>query len=91
MAAPAAATQSSADEDAPIQPKSIKALTSILLKRTFDMFVGNHSQKAPVDDGAQRVKIATKVRNLHLKILQICSRPGMHLIRIYLCLPLSLL
>jgi len=44
-----------------VQPKSIKALTSILLKRTFDMFVGNHSQKVPLDDAAQRVKIATKV------------------------------
>lgn len=65
MAAPAAANlpelEAHDPEDVPVQPKSIKALTSILLKRTFDMFVGNHSQKVPLDDAAQRVKIATKV------------------------------
>jgi len=51
------------EEDVPIQPKSIKALTSMMLKRTYDMFVGNHSQKLPLDEQAQRAKIASKVRN----------------------------
>jgi hypothetical protein len=50
------------EEDVPIQPKSIKALTSMMLKRTYDMFVGNHSQKLPLDEQAQRAKIASKVR-----------------------------
>ena len=51
------------EEDVPIQPKSIKALTSLMLKRTYDMFVGNHSQKLPLDEQAQRAKIASKVRS----------------------------
>ena len=46
----------------PIQPKSIKALTSLALKRTYDMFVGNYGVKIPLDEEAQRVKIASKVR-----------------------------
>jgi hypothetical protein len=50
------------EEELPVQPKSIKTLTSLMLKRTFDMFVGNHSQKLPLDEQAQRAKIASKVR-----------------------------
>lgn len=49
------------EEEAPIQPKSIKALTSLMLKRTYDMFVGNHGLKIPLDEEAQRAKIASKV------------------------------
>ena len=48
-------------ESEQIQPKSVKALTSIMLKRTYDMFVGNYSQKLPLDEDAQRAKISSKV------------------------------
>jgi hypothetical protein len=48
-------------EDPPVQPKTIKTLTSVMLKRTYDMFVGNHGQKVPLDEAAQRAKIASKV------------------------------
>lgn len=48
-------------EDPPVQPKGIKALTSLALKRTYDMFVGNYGQKVPLDEAAQRAKIASKV------------------------------
>jgi hypothetical protein len=51
-------------EEVPVQPKSIKTLTSLMLKRTYDMFVGNHSQKLPLDEQAQRTKIASKVRTV---------------------------
>ena len=34
----------------------------ISLKRTHDLFVGNHGQKVPLDEEAQWAKIACKVR-----------------------------
>ena len=47
--------------EAPIQAKSLRALTSLMLKRTYDMFVGNYGLKILPDEDAQRVKIAAKV------------------------------
>ena len=49
------------EEAVKIEPKSIKALTLLSLKRTFDLFVGNYSQKVPLDEGAQKAKLACKV------------------------------
>lgn len=47
--------------DLPIEGKTVKAITLLSLKRTHDLFVSNHGQKVPVDEDAQRVKIACKV------------------------------
>lgn len=47
----------------PIQGKTVKALTLLSLKRTHDLFVGNHGQKVPLDEEAQKAKIACKVGN----------------------------
>jgi hypothetical protein len=47
--------------DLPVEKKSIKALTLMSIKRTFDLFVGNHSSKISVDDESQKAKIARKV------------------------------
>jgi pleiotropic regulator 1 len=44
-----------------VQPRSIKVLTSILLKRTYDMFLGNHGQRVPLDEASQRLKIGSKI------------------------------
>lgn len=46
----------------PIEGKTVKALTLLSLKRTYDLFVGNHGQKAAQDEESQRLKIACKVR-----------------------------
>jgi pleiotropic regulator 1 len=47
----------------PIQGKTVKALTLLSLKRTHDLFVGNHGQKVPLDEEAQKAKIACKMRD----------------------------
>lgn len=44
-----------------LQGKTVKAVTLLSLKRTHDLFVGNHGQKVPLDEEAQKVKIACKV------------------------------
>lgn len=49
--------------DLPIEGKTVKAITLLSLKRTHDLFVSNHGQKVPVDEDAQRVKIACKMRD----------------------------
>lgn len=49
-----------AEQGPPVEAKSVKALTLISLKRTFDLFVGNHSAKVPHDEEAQKAKIACK-------------------------------
>lgn len=46
-----------------MEAKSVKALTLLSLKRTFDLFVGNHSAKVPLDEEAQKAKIACKIRD----------------------------
>lgn len=48
-------------QELPIEGKTIKALTLLSLKRTFDMFVGNHGQKLGLDEDSQKLKIACKV------------------------------
>lgn len=47
-----------------LQGKTIKAVTLLSLKRTHDLFVGNQGQKAPLDEEAQKAKIACKVRTI---------------------------
>jgi hypothetical protein len=36
--------------DIPIEGKTVKALTTLSLKRTFDLFAGNHGQPLPADE-----------------------------------------
>lgn len=45
----------------PIEGKTVKALTLLSLKRTYDLFVGNHGQKPGLDEDSQKLKIACKV------------------------------
>lgn len=51
------------DTDYPIKKQSIKMLTSTLLKRTYDMFIGNQGQRIPLDEEAQKIKILSKVKD----------------------------
>lgn len=37
-------------EDIPVEQKTVKALTLVSLKRTFDLFAANHGQKVPIDE-----------------------------------------
>ena len=60
MAANAYADPDVAEEEV-VEQKSLKAITALLLKRTYDMFAANHGQKVPLDEEAQKVKIACKV------------------------------
>jgi hypothetical protein len=60
--APTAVAAAPTAADLPIEGKTVKAVTLLSLKRTHDLFVGNHGHKVPVDEEAQRVKVACKVR-----------------------------
>lgn len=68
----------SLEQEPPVEAKSVKALTLLSLKRTFDLFVGNYSVKVPLDEEAQKAKIACKVSSaasfrlplLHALLLQ---------------------
>jgi hypothetical protein len=51
-------------DEARIARKSIRALTSLLLKRTYDMFIGDYGQRIPVDEEAERRKIFSKVSGI---------------------------
>lgn len=33
-----------------MEGKTVKALTLLSVKRTFDLFTGNHGQKVPLDE-----------------------------------------
>ena len=46
---------------APTPPYLCTALTLLSLKRTYDLFSGNHAQKVPLDEEAQKAKLACKV------------------------------
>ncbi|PSC67497.1 pleiotropic regulatory locus 1 [Micractinium conductrix] len=63
MAAAAPAAPPSSGPDLPIEGKTVKAITLLSLKRTHDLFVGNHGQKVPLDEEAQKAKIACKLRD----------------------------
>ena len=47
---------------------AVQALTLLSLKRTHDLFVGNHGQKVPLDEEAQKAKIACKVTSTCLTL-----------------------
>lgn len=47
--------------DAVVPRKSKKTLALVSLKRTFELFAGNHGQPIPPDLESQRIKIASKV------------------------------
>lgn len=49
--------------DAPVEVKTIKALTTLSLKRTYDLFAGNYGQPIPFDEESQQIKIACKIRS----------------------------
>ena len=50
MAAASAAEPGSFRQELPIQGKTVKALTLLAVKRSFDLFAGNHGQKVPLDE-----------------------------------------
>ncbi len=60
--AAASALPPMAGQELPIEGKTVKALTLLSLKRTYDLFVGNHSQKVGLDEDSQKLKIACKVQ-----------------------------
>ncbi len=37
-------------QELPVEGKTVKALTLLSVKRTFDLFTGNHGQKVPLDE-----------------------------------------
>jgi pleiotropic regulator 1 len=47
----------------PLEPRSLRALATLHLKRTLDMFVGDHGRRPPPDEAAQRLKVAVKMRD----------------------------
>ena len=49
--APASATSTSGSaHDLPVEGKTVKTLTLLSLKRTYDLFHGNHGQPIPADE-----------------------------------------
>ena len=46
-----------------VQRRTKKTLLLLSLKRTFDLFAGNHGQRIPPDENSQRLKLACKVRS----------------------------
>jgi hypothetical protein len=53
--------QPDGQDEVPITARSLKALTMLSLKRTFDMFVANYGQNILLDEGAKQSKAACKV------------------------------
>ena len=53
--------QDDIDTFVPVEKRSIKALALLSLKRTYDLYAANHGQKIPLDEQAQKAKIACKV------------------------------
>ena len=51
MAAEVSSSQPAAPgQELPIEGKTVRALALLAVKRTFDMFAGNHGQKVPLDE-----------------------------------------
>ncbi|KAK9834095.1 hypothetical protein WJX84_009485 [Apatococcus fuscideae] len=60
-----------------VEKRSLKALTLQSLKRTYDMFAGNYSVKAPADERSQRAKIACKIRDEYAAVQTLpAAQPG---------------
>lgn len=53
----------SAFNDLPVEGKTVKALTLLSLKRTFDLYAGNYGEELPTDEESHKLKLATKVRD----------------------------
>ncbi|KAL3154918.1 Prolactin-2C3 [Trebouxia sp. C0009 RCD-2024] len=50
-------------EELPVEKRSVKALQLQQLKRSFDLFAGNHESKPDVDTGSQEAKLRCKIRD----------------------------
>lgn len=50
MATTMASEAASSRQELPIEGKTVKALTLLAVKRTFDLFAGNYGQKVPHDE-----------------------------------------
>lgn len=55
--------------------KTVKALTLLSLKRTFDLFSGNYGQSLPLDEESQKIKIACKVRDEYAAAQHLTAAP----------------
>ena len=40
----------SVSQDPPVEPRPLKALATVLAKRTYDLFTANHGQKVAIDE-----------------------------------------
>lgn len=45
--------------DPPVEQRTVRALATLLAKRTFDMFAQNHGQKPPLDEGRCACGVST--------------------------------
>lgn len=62
-----------APEDAAPQLRSVKAMTLLSLKRTFDLFAGTPSDSAPLFEPAQKAHLACKVCVLLVHSSGLCA------------------
>ena len=46
----AGSSSGSAGLDPPIEPRPLKALATLLAKRSYDLFTANHGQKVAIDE-----------------------------------------
>eukprot|EP00898_Chlorokybus_atmophyticus_P008289 jgi/Chlat1/8461/Chrsp80S07927 len=49
--------------DLPVEPVSLRTLCLRSLKRTRDLFVGNHGMRPSFDEASQRIKLACKIHD----------------------------
>lgn len=63
----------SASDPFPIEKRSLKALALLQVKRTFDLFQGADWENVPLDEKAQKTKIACKVCHKIRIMLCVCS------------------
>ena len=54
-------------QELPIEGKTVKALTLLSLKRTFDLFAGNFGQKAAADE-ARCARVLALLHALHVSV-----------------------
>ena len=50
------------DGEVPVEGRTVKALTLLSLKRSYDLFVGDANKQPGLDEESQKLKIACKVR-----------------------------
>lgn len=61
----AAATATSGPDPVPVEGKTVKALTLLHLKRTYELFAGNHGTPVPLDEEGCAVKCCSVHRDDH--------------------------